>query len=127
MIILDTHAWLWYYTKNVDKISTIAMQMIQTKRYGISIISCLEIALLVEKKRIQLQIPVMRWITQAVRHPDLTVINMTPEILVASTQLTKFHRDPADRIIAATCQQYDYPLITKDKRIHNWGQITTIW
>ncbi|MCD0415857.1 PIN domain-containing protein [Rhodopseudomonas sp. BR0M22] len=43
---------------------------------------------------------------------------LTPDVLVASSFLPSFpHRDPADRIIAATAREYGYRLITRDRSL----------
>lgn len=54
MIILDTHIWIWWIDKN-PKLTPKALEIIQAHQasgLGISIISCWEIAKLVEKGRL---------------------------------------------------------------------------
>jgi PIN domain nuclease of toxin-antitoxin system len=76
-----------------------------------------EVAKLVEYQRLKLPCEVLDWLNQALSYPGITLIELTPEIVVASTQLNGFHRDPADQIIVATAQVYDCPLVTVDAKI----------
>ena len=37
-----------------------------------------------------------------------------------------FHKDPADRLIVASCLKLGAPLVTLDRRIRDWGYIQTV-
>ncbi|MEX0780656.1 MAG: type II toxin-antitoxin system VapC family toxin [Balneolales bacterium] len=128
MTILDTHSWI-YWVSNPELLSAKALKFLNdSSSIGLSIISCLEVALLVEKQKIELAYDIKVWMEKALSHENLEVINLTPTLLIASTQLPgNFHQDPADRIIAATCLLSNNVLITKDKKINKWGYIRTIW
>ena len=63
----------------------------------------------------------------AVTLPDVQLIELTPQIAVASTKLSgNFHRDPADQIIVATAQVYNLELLTADERILKYDHICTV-
>lgn len=129
MIILDTHAWFFWINDSLDSLSRKALDKIHSeKTLGVSIISCWEIAMLVAKERLKLSIDVQSWVQQALKYPGIKLLNIDPEIAVLSTRLPgQFHGDPADRFIVATFMQHYAPLISKDKRIHQWGNIQVIW
>ncbi len=129
MIVLDTHVWFYWINDSIDQLSKKALAAIQSKdTLGISVISCWEIAMLVAKERLRLSIDVQLWIDQALKYPGVKLINMSPEIAVLSTRLPgNFHNDPADRMIVATCMQTHSPLVSKDTKIHSWGNINIIW
>ncbi len=56
----------------------------------------------------------------AISLPDVQLIELTPQIAIASTKLSgNFHRDPADQIIVATAQVYNLELMTVDEKILN--------
>ena len=104
MIILDTHIWVWWVTGN-PRLTSQQQQWIQDYQsvgLGISIISCWEVAKLVEKKRLVLSINVEQWLQQALAYRGVQLLNLTVPIVVRSTELTGFHNDPADQIIVAT-------------------------
>jgi PIN domain nuclease of toxin-antitoxin system len=94
---------------------------------GVSIISCWEIAKLVEYKRLDLPSPVEEWLEQALRYPGIRLLDLTPRITVESTQLPgSFHRDPADQLIVATARIHHVPLATVDRKILTYEAVETI-
>jgi PIN domain nuclease of toxin-antitoxin system len=48
-------------------------------------------------------------------------------VMVESTQLKGFHKDPADQIIVATSRVLGVPLLTSDRRILDFPDVETIW
>ena len=58
---------------------------------------------------------------------DVQLIELTPQIAIASTKLPgNFHRDPADQIIVATAQVYNLELLTIDERILKYDYVRTM-
>ncbi len=128
MIVLDTHIWIWWVHGD-PKLSQTAIAAIQAHEsdvIGISAISCWEIAKLVEYDRLKLPCEISGWFEQALSYPAVQLLDLTPEIAIASTQLVGFHRDPADQIITATAQVYDCPLVTADTKILSYSGVSTI-
>ena len=131
MIVLDTHIWLWWIS-NPEYLSTLARQTIEqavsAKGIIISSISTWEVALLVEKGRLELSIELRDWIRKT---EDLPFVRFMPvDNTIALRSLTmpgNFHPDPADRIITATAMTMGLPLITKDEKIINYHHVQTIW
>ncbi|WP_069791016.1 type II toxin-antitoxin system VapC family toxin (plasmid) [Cyanobacterium sp. IPPAS B-1200] len=125
MIILDTHIWIWWITKH-EKLTNKNLNLIEKYRYqglGISMISCWEIAKLVEKNRLQFQCSVEEWLNSAMKYPDIKILDLTLPIILQSTKLDGFHQDPADQIIVATAMVYDCPLITQDSKILKYPSV----
>ncbi len=92
-----------------------------------SVISCWEVAKLVEVGRLDLDRPVGEWLAQALAPPEIRLIELTPQIAVTSTQLPgAFHRDPADQIIVATARVYDVEVMTVDRRIVAYEHVRTL-
>ena len=82
---------------------------------------------LVQIGRLALPLPVGDWIDVALSYPGVRLLDLTPRIAVASTQLPgEFHRDPADQIMVATAREYDVELVTVDERILNNPHVRTI-
>jgi PIN domain nuclease of toxin-antitoxin system len=128
VIILDTHIWVWWVHGD-PKLSQSATQVIQSHEssgIGVSAISCWEVAKLVEYQRLKLPCTVLDWLNQALAYPGMILVELTPEIVVTSTQLTGFHRDPADQIIVATAKVHGCPLVTVDTKIVGYPDIQTI-
>ena len=128
MIILDTHIWVWWVNDNpqLTKKYRDWINQYQSQGLGVSIISCWEVAKLVELNRIILSIPVDEWLTAALACPGVQLIELTIPIIVESTKLVGFHRDPADQIIVATSKVYNCPLITADSKIIAYPDVQTL-
>lgn len=119
MIILDTHIWIWWVEQN-PRLTNNQQKLIETYRsegLGVSIISCWEIAKLVENQRIALKIPIQEWLNQALAYKNVELIHLSLPIIIQSTQLINFHKDPADQLIVATAKVYNCPLLTADQKI----------
>ena len=120
MIILDTHIWVKWVLDESQLLHTIQENISkhESTGLGVSVISCWEVAKLIELKRLTFQLKISDWIEQALSYPGIQLIEFSPLIAVESTQLPgEFHRDPADQIIVATARIYDCPLLTLDRKI----------
>jgi PIN domain nuclease of toxin-antitoxin system len=131
MIVLDTHAWIWFIS-NPDLLSKRAKKAVNAavkdKSLLISSISAWEIALLVAKKRIKLTLDVTDWIAKSESLPFIQFLPVTNSIAVKSVNLPlPLHPDPADRIIIATALSVGAPLVTKDKKLLDYAPVKTIW
>ncbi len=125
-ILLDTHIWLWLLTgdqalrQNIKKLIDKASA---ENEIFISAISIWEIAMLVSKDKIILNVPCLTWVSSALSLPGVNLVHLTPPIAVESCQLAgNFHGDPADRILVATAKIEDLILITHDKKILKYCQ-----
>jgi PIN domain nuclease of toxin-antitoxin system len=129
MIILDTHIWIWWVhgDERLTEKQAIAIAANETDAIGISVISCWEMAKLMEYGKLELPLSLKDWFQQALSYPGIRLLGLTPEIAIESTQLPgKFHRDPADQIIVATARLYHCPLVTSDGKILNYTYLETI-
>jgi PIN domain nuclease of toxin-antitoxin system len=128
VILLDTHAWLWYVSDPQSLSKTAAAEIAKGERIGISAISCFEVATAVVKGRIRLDRSILDWLETALSLPRTELLPITPAVSVKATQLgAEFHGDPADRIIVATAILESASLITKDSRIQKYPGVPTIW
>jgi PIN domain nuclease of toxin-antitoxin system len=118
MILLDTHIWIWWVDDNqrLTQKHREWIQQYQPQGLGVSIISCWEVAKLVENGKLALSCAVDEWLEAALAYPGVQLLNLTLPIIVEATKLTGFHRDPADQIIVATARIYGYPLLTVDQK-----------
>jgi len=129
MILLDTHIWIWWVNGS-NRLTTLQKKTItdnESKEIGVSIISCWEAAKLVENDRLELTRTIQEWMKIALNYPGITLLALTPEIVIESTQLPEFsHRDPADQMIVATSRVLNCPLITSDSKLLQYRHIETI-
>ena len=131
MIILDTHIGIWWSDEisrlTVSQISAIAQERRIQGSIGISAITCWEIAMLVERQRVTLQLDALSWLRRLLNYPDVVLLPITPEIAVRAYSLPDpFHRDPADRLLVATAIEWDCPLLTDDREILDYPHVNTI-
>ncbi len=126
IVVMDTHTLVWLTEDNKKlgkQAKNIIHQALNKQKLFVSAISFWEVALLCQKQRIDLAIPVSDW-RQKLLMNGLQEVPLTGEIAVQSTQLSDFHADPADRFITTTALSYDATLITADMMILNWnGQL----
>ena len=115
MILLDTHVWVWWVSRP-DRLQSRHRELLElgTDRvFGVSIISCWEVAKLVECGRLKLDRPVGLWIENALAEPGVSLLHLDPQIVVESTQLPQpFHRDPADQLLVATARVLQCRILT---------------
>jgi len=131
MIVLDTHAWIWFASKPeaLSKKARKALNAaVNDKNVLISSISVWEVALLVKNKRLKLSMDVLDCIAKSENLPFIQFIPVSNSIAVKSVNLPPpLHPDPADRIIIATALSIGAPLVSKDKKIAAYSHVKTIW
>ncbi|MEG4443745.1 type II toxin-antitoxin system VapC family toxin [Microcoleus sp. K1-B1] len=76
--------------------------------------------------RLTLSVTVDEWLKQALAYPGVQLLELTIPIIVESTKLTGFHRDPADQIIVATARICGCPLLTADAKILAYPDVQTL-
>ena len=129
MILLDTHIWIWWVHGDARLDARLANHLGQAESQGlgVSVISCWEVAKLVEHSRLELPCPVPEWFEQALNYPGVRLLELTPAIAFESTCLPgNFHRDPADQIIVATARSHNIPLATADAKIIAYTHVETL-
>jgi PIN domain nuclease of toxin-antitoxin system len=89
VIVLDTHIWIWWVHGSPQLLSDYRdyVQEHEADGLGISAISCWEVAELVEGGRITLPLPVGEWLAKALAYPGMRLLDLSPQVAVASTQL----------------------------------------
>lgn len=129
MILLDTHIWIWWI-HNAPQLSAYhrrTIQQAESTGLAVSIISCWEVAKLVENNRLQLPTSIEDWLDTALAYPGVQLIDLTLPIVIDATQLPgDFHRDPSDQLIVATARVLQYPLLTVDARILAYPHVPLI-
>lgn len=125
-IVLDTHVWLWVMTGNSaikDSFRKAFEHSLKINGVLISPISIWEIGMLVEKKRIQIDMDTQEWIDQALDIPGITLAEITPRIAIQSTRLPGvIHGDPSDRFLIATAHEENAVLVTCDEKLLKYGK-----
>ncbi len=129
MIVIDTHIWVWWVQNDTTRLTVKYQQWLQeneTNGIGVSIVSCWEVAKLVEKGRLTLPLTIAEWMEIALTYPGVRLLDLTLPIVIDSTQLAGFHSDPFDQIIVATAKFYDSFLLTADAKILAYSGVKTL-
>ncbi|HXY79611.1 MAG TPA: type II toxin-antitoxin system VapC family toxin [Candidatus Bathyarchaeia archaeon] len=129
MILLDTHALIWFASEPA-KLSENARRSIitayQAGGIGVSAISLWEIAWLATHGRVAFTGTAESFVERISSHTSIRPI--TPRIALLANQFPdSYSSDPCDRIIGATALAEGIPLVTKDRNIRAYRGLKTIW
>ena len=131
MIVLDTHALIWW-AESGSKLSKKARQATRAegrrRELVASAISIFEIVTLERRGRLAFKSPVSEWLADLRQLPELRIHPLTDEIAERAGALGDvFPGDPADRMIAATALVLGVPLITQDTTLRAVPNLSTVW
>lgn len=124
-ILLDTHAWAWSLTGDARLSRPALAAIAQASSVCVSAVSFFEIA---QKVRLG------KWLEMAAHAtslPDLLVeqggvaLPLDPTIALSAGLLDWLHRDPFDRLLAATARHHNMPIISADGVFD--GLVQRVW
>ena len=124
-ILLDTHVWIWSQ-ESPERIGANARNLLADENNAlfVSTVSSLEIARLIEGNRLTLAGRLQTWVSESLDALLADTVPLTHEIAIAAYDLPgDFHRDPADRMLAATAAVHDLTLMTADERIIDYPHL----
>ena len=129
--LLDTHSWVWWASQD-RRLSARARAAIEKGQrqadLWVSLISIWELAKKIEKHQLVLDRPLDQWLDLATTMPGLHLAELTRPVLVESCELPQpFSGDPADHIIVATARREGAVLVTKDRKIRDYGHVRSLW
>ena len=133
MIVLDTHALIWWVNDDqqlTDKARKAIEKEISSEdgQVFISTITAWEIAMLVQKGRLTLTMDVKDWIDIVAAIEGVRFVPVDNEVAMQSVRLPgEFHPDPADRMIVALARRLSVALVTSDAKIQAYKHVKTIW
>jgi PIN domain nuclease of toxin-antitoxin system len=89
----------------------------------VSPITAWEVGQLARKGRFRSPFSPQRWFEVLRALPGIAICELSAEILMESSFLPgDLHKDPADRIIAATARELGYALVTRDRALLRYGE-----
>ena len=75
------------------------------------------------KGKLTLSVDVAVWLARAASAPGIRFLPLDRDVLLLSTRLaSSAHNDPADRMLLATAQLNNIPLVTTDKLIVEYAR-----
>ncbi len=117
-ILLDTCAAVWLASGQLDRAGLEMLERAGSSSAGVwvSPITAWEVGLLASRNRIALRMPVRAWFAKLLAVPGANLSELSPDVLIAANELPgDLHKDPADRILAATARAFGYRLMTRDR------------
>jgi len=131
MIVLDTHVIIWDALAS-DNLSAAARGAIAQANQADGLIICdislWEIAMMLQKGRLQVDIDCVTFINLLLQANRTIVQSISPQIATLAAQFPEqINKDPADRLIAATTVTENATLITADRNLQNSTLIPTLW
>jgi PIN domain nuclease of toxin-antitoxin system len=128
VIVLDTHALLWW-ALDPDRLSqAAALRIRDMERKGgfASAISIWELGIKIQRGKLDLGISIGDF-TRRIENSAIQLLPVTTATWLRSLELAWHHRDPADRVIVATALLQNVPLVTADEEIHRFEGVTCVW
>jgi PIN domain nuclease of toxin-antitoxin system len=128
VIVLDTHAWLWWVS-DPERLSEVVRGLVEERGAGVSSVSCWEVVMLHVRGRITLDRSPRAWIAAALAAEGLSELPLDCEAAVEAAMLDRrgFPGDPADRLIYAAARSAGARLATKDRALRAFDVAGTVW
>lgn len=130
LIVLDTHTLIWWAAGSSDLPAALRRQvqtaLVQDALWASSI-SAWEIAMLVQRGRLVLSVPVREWVARVESIRGLRFLPIDNALGIRAVELPDLHGDPADRLIVATAERLGATLVTRDERLRAYAGIKTLW
>jgi len=126
-LLLDTHIALWLDSGDEQlRRSTRTLIDDCRQRSGtifLSAVSAWEIAVLVDKEYIELDLTVDRWVARFLARPGVEPLKLDHRTASLAYPLDHLDsRDPADRLLVASAIALGCPLVTYDDRIQRFAR-----
>lgn len=130
-VLLDTHAWAWSLSGD-ERLSEKAIAMIeQAEGVFVSPITFFEIGQKVRIGKWPEMEPFVPRLANLLGEQGGRIAALAPEICLQAAVMDWTHRDPFDRILAATAISLDMPLISADSAFDgladHQGWIARLW
>ncbi|GAB6393631.1 MAG: type II toxin-antitoxin system VapC family toxin [Treponematales bacterium] len=124
--LLDTHTALWFFD-DVDKLSSKAYSVINNEENDIfvSIASVWEVAIKVNLGKLKCPGNTAGFL-RMIYDNGFSILNIAPHYLLELEKLPNHHKDPFDRLLAATAIAENIPVITTDENIPRYS-VECIW
>lgn len=125
-LLLDTHIALWLDSGN-ERLGA-SRRAIEAAWQGggslfLSAVSVWEIAILVDKGLVELDLPVTAWVDRFLGKPGLVALSLDHKAAALAYNLGGLeHRDPADRLLIASAIGLGCALVTHDDRIRRFAK-----
>jgi PIN domain nuclease of toxin-antitoxin system len=129
VILLDTHALLWW-ALDPDQLSETARswcERMEAEGGFASSISIWEIGVKAKRGKLEFGLSTEELARRIADSSPVELLPVDWPTWVRSLELPWEHRDPADRVIVATALLRGLPILTKDALLHSFGGARCVW
>ena len=116
-VLLDTHAFLFFVFDD-PRLSQKAASLIELEETEklLSIVSVWEIVIKEQLGKLELGMPVEKFVREFIEGQKLTLLEIELTHLLQYSSLPLLHRDPFDRLLISQARSLKVPIVTSDKR-----------
>lgn len=126
-VMLDTHAWVWTFVGQEGLSPAAAEAVEEADEVCLSSITLFEIAQKVRLGKWNDLTPFAAGLEQIAVDQGVRVLALDGALCRTAGALDWPHRDPFDRLIAATALSFGLPLVSRDRSFRALDRLTCIW
>lgn len=126
-VLLDTHVWVWSFGADALLSDRARAALTTADVVYLSPISFFEIGQKVRNGRWPEMEAHMESLPDILRNQGGVLAPFSPEICLKASLMDWEHSDPFDRLILATAEIMQVPLISKDSALHKRDSAHMIW
>ena len=124
-VLLDTHSWAWSLAGD-PRLSAVALEAMEAaQNVLVSPITFFEIAQKVQLGKWPEMEPFINRLPALLAEQGGGIAALEPEICIAAGIMPWVHRDPFDRLLAASATHYSLPIVSADSIFD--GVVTRLW
>ena len=129
MILLDTHALLWWALdpSQLSERATTTVARMEHEGGLASSISIWELGIKVKRGKLEMGISIEEFARRIEASGTVDLVPVDTTIWLRSLALPWSHRDPADRVVVATALLAGVPVLSKDAALHAFQGVECVW
>jgi len=126
-ILLDTHAWAWSLTGDPRLSEGATSAILEAGSVLVSPISFFEIGQKVRLGKWPQMAPHVDDLPALLEEQGGRVATLAPQICLRGAMMLWDHRDPFDRLLAASALHYSVPLVSADEIFDTLPGLSRLW
>lgn len=126
-VLLDTHAWVWSFGADALLSDRARAAVTTADVVYLSPIGFFEIGQKVRNSRWPAMDAHVQSLSEILRNQGAVLAPFSPEICLQASLMDWQHGDPFDRLILATAEIIQVPLVPKDRALHERHSTHVIW
>lgn len=125
-VLLDTHAFVWALFSPELLSDDARLALNRSEHALVSTVSMYEIATKVRRGRWKEAEPLFAYSLQFFREQGFRFVDLSYDVAIRAGRMTGEHRDPFDRMLAATAIELDADIVSADAALDVFG-VRRVW